>query len=989
MSISEGQHPIKALRRLKEKPAFLLGCGVLAVVVAGVGEAFIRSTAYSGWGRVLYLLGIVLFVRGAWPIPRKGRESVSFAAVPGGSPAAETLRGDRDKRWHGRVLLIAGSAVAVGVNLAMLSRLSRGTTSAPTVLLWVLSAAILLAAGAIAGRSTSWTPRWNALSWPAKRNVRIALLLLLGVLLCVAAASRFLRLDEVPFGINADEGDRAAVAIQIARGQNTTSVFGTGWYHISMVYFKLLAGVMMSTGLDFSGARVLGAICGFLTFLISTGIAFRHFGWRAGLATGAILSTLGVALQFSRETTEAAPTMTLWALSVAFFLEATRGGKAWAWIGAGIAGGASIYFYPTGRLWPLLAATYCIYLFLRGPERGRVAAGICLSAIAALVVVSPFLLHVWRIPDELVVRARETSIFIPENPRRLSYYQPGWTLGELLRAQLDHSIGIFNKYTDQNYFWPTNRPILPPPLAVLTLLGLGAATLRVTDRRLFLLALWFWIGFLGVIVTVETPNLQRMATAIPLLALFPALVLDDLARRAESLAESTERRRSTVHRAATAAAVLIAGVLAWREGDFYFRRYAAMDGWPYTRVEGQTVAHHGRDAWVVSLASQFHMVNSGWVRLLAPLASRGGILSPGSQLPPAVPADRDLAFLVYPNQTYYLPLLTELLPGGNRIRVTHPPDVFMFDVYRVPRDLWRQRQGALVLPEGAPPRRVATLGLPPPGWTRFPSAMRWTASLRVDRYWNYAFRIGPGPAHLSLGGKEVLRAREGEEMAETRLSLARGDHQILYEGVLRRPGESARLEWKPVAGGDRERTGNRLDWRTIPTASLQPIDRDPAGLFGTIEVPGRPRHYRLDPTIATGGLCEEIEYCEPFEALWKGSLRASKAGVYRMALRASGGAAELLLDGRPVVQTGGEASDLVEREVSLDAGSHEVDLAFHVRHGPASLEWVWTPPGEPASIVSPSVLSPPPGAGIGPPQPLEVLGAADPRGADRPFDVVP
>ncbi|MDQ5858607.1 MAG: glycosyltransferase family 39 protein, partial [Acidobacteriota bacterium] len=844
-----------------ERPAFLFGCGMLAVAVAGVGEALIRSTDHSGWGRVLYLFGIVLFARGAWPIPERGESS---SEAPVGSPAAEVSHDETRGRRRGLTLLLVGTVVAIGINLAMLFRLNREITSGPTVLLWILSAAILLAAGVIAGTSTSWTPRWNALSWPTRRNERIALLLLLGVLLSVAVASRFLRLDEVPFGINADEGDRAALAIQIARGQNTTSVFGTGWYHISMVYFKLLAGVMQWTGLDFSGARVLGAICGVLTFLISAWIAFRHFGWRAGLATSVILSTLGVALQFSRETTEATPTMTLWALSVAFFLEATRGGKAWAWIGAGIAGGASVYFYPTGRLWPLLAGIYCAYLFVRGPQRGRIALGVFLSAIAAILVASPFLLHVWKIPNELVIRARETSIFIPENPRRLPYYQPGWTFGELLRAQLDHSIGIFNKYTDQNYFWPTHRPLLPPPLAVLTLLGLGAVTVRAHDRRLFLLALWFWIGFLGVIVTVETPNLQRMATAIPLLALFPALVLDDLARRAESLVESRGRRRWMVHVAATFAATLTAGVLAWREGDFYFRRYAAMDGWPYTRVEGQTVAHHGRDALVVSLASHFHMVNSGWVRLLAPLASRGGILSPGSQLPPSIPAERDLVFLLYPNEAPYLPFLTELLPGGTRSRISHPPDVFMFDLYRVPRALWRERQGALVLSEASSPVRVATLGLPPPGWTRFPSAMRWTASLRVDRYWNYGFRIGPGPARLILGGKEVLRAREGEETAETRVSLARGDHQIVYEGVSRRSGESARLEWERVGAGGREGMGDTRGWRTIPTVKLQPIDRAPAGLFGTIEVPGRPPHYRLDPAIATGGLCEEIEYCEPF-----------------------------------------------------------------------------------------------------------------------------
>ena len=43
------------------------------------------------------------------------------------------------------------------------------------------------------------------------------------------------------------------------------------------------------------------------------------------------VATLGPALQFSRELTVAAPTITLWAISGMLFLEAARSGKAWAW----------------------------------------------------------------------------------------------------------------------------------------------------------------------------------------------------------------------------------------------------------------------------------------------------------------------------------------------------------------------------------------------------------------------------------------------------------------------------------------------------------------------------------------------------------------------------------------------------------------------------------------------------------------------------------
>jgi dolichyl-phosphate-mannose-protein mannosyltransferase/PA14 domain-containing protein len=971
-----------------------LGMGMLAVGLAGWGEAVIRSKNFSGLGGALYFLGIVLFAIGAWPLPSAPGGPSSDAGssrVPSTGPSAPIPQHSqnerrRNSRWRGMVLLIGAMVLAIGTNVAMLSRLRRGNESATTVTLWLSSVAVLLLAGILGGEWTAWAPRWSTPSWPRTRRSRLSLVLILILLLAIAALSRFRGLDRVPYGINADEGDRAAVAIQIVRGQNATSVFGTGWYHLSMVYFKLLALIMRFSGLNFAGARVFGAICGLLTVAILTFTGIRHFGWRTGLMTGAIFSVLGVALQFSRETTEAAPTATLWTLSAALFLEAARSGKAWAWIGAGIAGGASVYFYPTGRLWAVLAAFFCLYVLLRGPQRRSATAGVFLAALAALAIASPYLLHVWQVPNDLTVRAHETSIFIKENPLRLTYYQPTWSLGQLIKAQIDHSIGIFNKYNDGNFFWPAGRPILPPALAALTLLGLGSVTLRMTDPRLFLLSIWFWVGFVGVIVTVETPNLQRMATAVPLLGLLPALVLDDLARRAESVPKVSERFRLLARRGATAAAALAACVLAWREGRFYFGEYAAMDPWPYPRIEGKTVADAGKDGWAISLGYQFHMVNSGWVRLLAPFANRAGVLSPGSHIPLTMPADRDLAFIISPGQSYYLPYIAEVLPGGSVTRVTHPPGIFMYSVYRVPKEAWARQQGALAFAQGSPPVRVAALGEPPPGWTRFPSPMRWSAALRVNQYWNYGFRVGPGPARLVIDGKEVLKVPAGEASAVVNVGLARGDHGIQLEGVVK-IGQAVLFEWA-LLPAEKSSNPDSLSWQKVPTERLRPTDRAPEGLFGIIRVPDRSQH-RLDSTIATGGLCEEVHSGGPFEATWRGTLNAPKTGSYEMALRAAGGVAELRLDGRSVVQSDGERDELVRSEIALDTGPHAIELTYHVRHAPGGIEWIWKPPGGSESIVPPSVLSPPPGAGIDSQLPFEVLGDPESQPVDKPTHTTP
>ena len=304
----------------------------------------------------------------------------------------------------------------------------------------------------------------------------------------------------VPFGINADEGDRAATAMQILRGTNSDGIFADGWYQISMMYFTMLSWLLNLLGMGFAQARVFGGIASLLACAIIIWIGARHFNWRVGLLAGGLFALLAIALQFARETSEAGPTATLWALSIAFFLEGARTGKLWAWIGAGLAGGFSIYFYPTGRLWPIFAALFCTYLLVHGlgGRRRAILLGVVLAAVAALIIMMPFVVNGLNHPETFTLRANDTSIFTQNNVTRLSYYKPQWSTSQLLGEQTIRSVGAFNQFQDEGGFWPTNRPIMYGLLAVLTLLGLGWVCLRVRDPRFAALAGWFWLGLAGV-----------------------------------------------------------------------------------------------------------------------------------------------------------------------------------------------------------------------------------------------------------------------------------------------------------------------------------------------------------------------------------------------------------------------------------------------------------------------------------------------------------
>jgi hypothetical protein len=402
----------------------------------------------------------------------------------------------------------------------------------------------------------------------------------------------------------------------------------------------------------------------------------------------------------------------------------------------------------------LIAIPFGLWLLFKGPRgtRARTAGGLAVAAVASLLAVAPFFLVFVRVPGEFTVRAKETTVFIRENASRLSYVRPEWSTPRLLAAQIENGLGFFNRYPDRNMIWPTGLPLFPPVLAALTLLGLYASMLKVRDARLFLLALWFWAGFIGVIVTVETPNMHRSATAIPVLGLFAGLVLDETARRIGGISAAEGSRRPVRHLgtalAGAAAIILAAGQLA-----FYFGPYAKSDRWPWTRVEGETVASEGKDGWAITLGSYAHMVNSGWVRLLAPRAHRMSVPTPGLELPLALPAERDLSFLLYSGQPYYLPYLEQIYPGGTSREAVSPDGQHVVTVYRVPVAKWEGIRGALVAADGAGTVRVPTLGEAPAGWTRFPATMRWSAALRMPNYGNYSFRAA---GRVSVDGRSIL-----------------------------------------------------------------------------------------------------------------------------------------------------------------------------------------------------------------------------------------
>jgi hypothetical protein len=470
--------------------------------------------------------------------------------------------------------------------------------------------------------------------------------------------------------------------------------------------------------------------------------------------------------------------------------------------------------------------------------------------------------------------------------------------------------------------------------------------------------------------------LQRMAVAIPVLTLFAALVLDDLCERVAGAGRWLAPRWRHASRWATVVAIgAVVFWIAWSESSFYFRDYASMNRWVRPNAEGRAVAQEGPGTLVATIARSFHMVNSGWVRLLAQRTPRGGLQAPGSDLPLSLPARTGLAFMLYPDQFAFLPLLRALYPGGTLERFTHPTEGLMFVHYRLSRADWAGSQGARVEMAGGLSTRVRTLGQPPARWRRFPARMRWSAGLRIPEYGNYTFVAKGDDATLIIDGVPVIDGRS----RRATVALPAGMHAVELTATVTAPGET-QLEWSgaPVAG-------SAVPLRPVATSELYSRQTHPVGLLGRIEVEGETWDRRIDGTLATCCLYDDVgRPGDRVTASWRGTLVVPRAGTYPMSVF-SQGQLELRIDGRLVLRSATDADAVTHARPRLERGPHRLDVSYRMTRSPGGIEWMWTPPGGRSSIVPPSGLRPPRAAGPQPP-----VSTGGPRGPSyTPLVVVP
>jgi hypothetical protein len=323
---------------------------------------------------------------------------------------------------------------------------------------------------------------------------------------------------------------------------------------------------------------------------------------------------------------------------------------------------------------------------------------------------------------------------------------------------------------------------------------------------------------------------------------------------------------------------------------------------------------------------------------------------------------RGAAFLVYPSNAVFLPMLRLFYPegreeevrgGGRTYFTSFRVDANALAASRVLRAVYRSANGESV--ERAEPNlgtvdeRGSERGWSPPPGLVFPAHASWDgAFLARDGGARTVTLHGAGDAALEVDGRLVGRESGAPGSAKpVAILLAKGLHDVRLTGTLGGPSD------RITAGFPRP-----PEARLLFRSAVGGLTGDVWSGEGSLDAPPSraPEARRVDPFLAYRYMQEDPWFPRgPFLVRWRGSVRAPRQGVYTLGLR-SNGPSRLLLDGRVLLDV--PAREARTAAVSLDGSSRNLEVRYSWSSERPYVELIWTPPGGTDELVPPMALTP-------------------------------
>jgi len=514
--------------------------------------------------------------------------------------------------------------------------------------------------------------------------------LILTVVVWAAFALRAWDLEGIPPTLGGDEGMSGLESIRTITGE-IRNPFTTGWLSqpTLTLYFNSLT--IRLFGQTAFALRLPWALIGMVTVLVVFQLVRRLAGLTLALITAALLATYHYHIHFSRLGLNPIADPFFVALALLFLYRAYDRGEIRDWALCGVIAGLAQFAYTGARFATAMVAIVTLSFVLRDgiPFWHKQRRGILIMVGAAVVTAAPMIQYAIRFPLDYNARINLNGII-----------QSGWLEREqvvrnqgalpILLDQFQRAVLAFNVYPDRGGFYASPRPLFDFASGVLFLLGLGYATLRPGDRRLFPLVAWWWGGtILGGALTLAPPSVHRLITLGPPAVFFVALALLKIAQIAQRAWTAWSPRRQALYLAAAVLAISIASV------NWYFLEYTPLRVYGgYNTVVANEMATYMRDKlgsdWRVYFFGppRIYILGFGSIPYLAPDVEGVDVVEPlTAPLDPAiVQPDKNAAFIFLPERRGELEWVRKTFPNGALEEVPsswNGDPILAFIVYRV------------------------------------------------------------------------------------------------------------------------------------------------------------------------------------------------------------------------------------------------------------------------------------------------------------------
>lgn len=346
----------------------------------------------------------------------------------------------------------------------------------------------------------------------------------------LAAALRFVNLEQIPPGFHYDEALEALEAWRVITRPDYHPIFFPGDFGLPPMFIYLVSLAFRFLPATPVVCRGVAALIGVLTVPAAYALGQemvraddrlpRQLPWLAA----AVLAVLRWHITFSRVAIEPILVPLFMAVILWALLAALRTDRPVAWLGLGAALGLSVYTYPAAWLfWPMMGGIL-FYLRLVAPQRlaGR-GRGLILAGLLAVALAAPLVVFFLQHPELATLRSGQVIVIRPGQPLQETV---GVLAGNLLKA-----LGMFSVAGDAD---PRSnipgRPALDILLAVPFYGGLLLALRRWKQPAFGMLLLAAGAMLLATMLSEYAPHFRRALGVTPVIALLSGLGLAMIAQ---------------------------------------------------------------------------------------------------------------------------------------------------------------------------------------------------------------------------------------------------------------------------------------------------------------------------------------------------------------------------------------------------------------------------------------------------------------------------